>query len=59
MAKSKIQESHTLKVEGVLNVEDMAIEVEDIGVKTLADLFARFNGCNIKISIGLNNEILE
>ena len=62
MAKSKIQEKHTLSVEGFLNISEdktMKLEVEDIGAKNLDELFTRFNGENIKISITLNNEITE
>ena len=43
MAKSiqeKIVETHTIKVTGTLNVDDMTIETEDEGVCFIQDLLA-------------------
>lgn len=57
MAKSKYTEIHSISVEGVLNTEDMTIEIEDIGVKDLSKVLAKLNGCNIKIRVTLSNEL--
>lgn len=56
--KSKYKESHSVSIEGVLNTEDMTIEVEDIGVKELKDVLAKLDGCSIKISVTLSNELV-
>lgn len=57
MAKSKYTESHNVKVEGIVDIENMTIEVEEVGTKELADILQKFNGCNIKLSIALINEL--
>lgn len=57
--KSKIQEKHTLSVEGVLNNKDMTIEVEEIGTKKLSELMTKFDGNNVKFSMNIVNEITE
>lgn len=63
MAKSKIQEKHTLSVQGFLNIDQvsgrMAIEVEEIGIKQLDELLEGFNGSDIKLSISLATDITE
>ena len=59
MAKSKLQESHVLSVEGTINTEDMTIEIEELGEKSLVELLSKFNGQNVKLRIGLNTEIFE
>lgn len=62
MAKSKIQETHKLSVEGILDIRNdntIRISVEDIGDKELSDLLLKFNGENIKLTTALNNEITE
>jgi len=58
MSRSKLNEKHTLSAEGILNLENLSLEIEDIGEKDLKDLLARFNGCNVKINITLNNELM-
>jgi hypothetical protein len=60
VAKSKINESHTLNIEGILdtdNPDGMKIEVDDIGVKDLKILMQKFNGCAVHITVRLNTEI--
>ena len=57
MAKSKYSEKHTISVEGIFNSDDMSIEIEDIGVKELSEILNKFNGCNIKLSISLGNDL--
>jgi len=57
MGRSKINESWIKNVEGVLNLdEEPSMEIEEIGTVTLKDLFKRFNGENIKISMSLSND---
>lgn len=57
MAKSKYTEKHTVSVEGIFNADDMSIEIEDIGTKELAEILNKFNGCNIKLSVSLGNDL--
>ena len=57
MAKSKYQESCTVNIEGFVNVDDMTIEVEDVGVKEISDILKRFNGANVKMSIKLSSDL--
>lgn len=61
MAKSPIQETHNLKFKGVLNTdtENITMEFEDLGVKTIRELIEKFNGEMIDITVKLNNEITE
>lgn len=56
MARKYI-EKHNISIEGILNLEDMTIEVEDIGVKKLNEVFEKVDGCNIKLSITLSNDL--
>ena len=57
MAKSKYTEKHTVSVEGILNLEDMTIEIEDIGVKKIKDVFECLNGCLAKLNGTSSNEL--
>ena len=57
MAKANVY-SQTLKVEGILNLEDNFIEIEDVGEKSLTELLQRFDGQNIKISVTLVKPIV-
>lgn len=61
MAKSKITESHSISAEGVLNVSDgiIALEVEDIGIKRLADLVNDLDGKLVKVGFKLVEEIFD
>ena len=56
MAK-KYVEKHNISIEGILNLEDMTIEVEDIGVKELSKVLEKVDGCSVKISITLSNDL--
>lgn len=60
---SKLQEKMTLSAQGILDLDNadgsVMIEIEGIGTKSLKDLLAKFNGCDVKFSISLNNEIFE
>lgn len=59
---SKIKETHTLSVEGFLDLdnEEILIEVEEFSEPLeLRDLLKKFNGCNIKLSLKLANDITE
>jgi len=57
MAKSKYTEKHTVSVEGILNLEDMTIEIEDIGVKKIKDVFECLDGCLMKLNGTSSNEL--
>jgi hypothetical protein len=59
MAKAKINEKHSLSVEGVLDVEKLEVSVEEIGIKSLKELFQKFDGENVKIAITYGEEITE
>ena len=55
--KSKYKESHSVSIEGILDIDNMAIEVEDIGVKELKKVLAKLDGCSIKLNITLSNDL--
>lgn len=55
--KSKYKESHSVSIEGILDIENMTIEVEDIGTKPLKDVLVKLDGCNIKLGVTLSNEL--
>jgi hypothetical protein len=60
MPKSKIKETHSLKVEGILDInadKTISIDVEEVGLKDLSDLLIKFNGEDIKLTISLCNDI--
>ena len=57
MAKSSIVEKHTKSITGVLDVAELSMECEDLGIKKISDLFAKFDGELIKVTINLTNEI--
>ena len=59
MAKSKLQEKHTLNAEGIFDVNDMTLEIEEIGTKSLNEILAPFNGETIKLTISLSTDITE
>ena len=48
---NKIVAKYTKKVQGVLNLEDNTIEVEDYGVLNLKDIFQKFNGELVDITV--------
>lgn len=50
---NKIVVKHSKKVQGVLNWEDYTIEVEDYGVLHLKELFSKFDGESIDITVNL------
>lgn len=54
--KSPITEKHTKSILGTLNTNDMSIELEELGVQNLSDLFAKFNGQYVTINISLKSE---
>jgi hypothetical protein len=55
--KSKYSEVHTISVEGILNVDDMTIEIDEIGIKELREILENLNGCNIKFRVALSNDL--
>ncbi len=59
MAKSKIQKTNKLSVEGTLSLDDMQIEVEEIGEKDLKELLKEYDGKYVKIIVTLGDEITE
>ena len=59
MAKSKISEKYSLNVEGILDVKEMTIDVEEIGTKNLKDSMNTFDGKCVKISVTYGEEITE
>ena len=58
MAKSKINQTIRKSVEGVLHLEgeNIIVEIEDTGERDFRDLFKKFNGENVKISISVSND---
>jgi hypothetical protein len=59
MAKSKIQEKFSKTIEGILDIEDMTMDVEEIGTKELKELLKDFNSKNVKIAITYGEEITD
>ena len=58
MAKSSIQEVHSMSIKGTLDINEMLIETEDLGTKDLAELLSGFNGQNVTIRISQNTEFV-
>ncbi len=60
MAKSKLTEkvtqTHTLSCEGILDLENHTIEIEDFGAVALAELMSNFDGQVVKLSIQTKTE---
>jgi len=48
---SKIKETHTKVVTGILNLDNFTIEVEDVGTLTIKELFMKFNGEEVSITV--------
>lgn len=61
MAKSPINETHRLKFTGILNTDDeeMSMEFDELGVKTIRELIEKFNGENVAVTFQLKSEISE
>jgi hypothetical protein len=59
LAKSKISEKFSLSVEGILDIEKMTVDVEEIGTKSLNELLKDFNDKTVKISVTYGEEITE
>jgi hypothetical protein len=59
MAKSKISEKFSLSVEGILDTEEMTVDVEEIGTKSLKELLKDFNDKTVKIAVTYGEEITE
>ena len=57
MAKSKYTEKHSVSIEGILDLENMTVEVEDIGVKKIKDVFECLDGCLMKLNGTFSNEL--
>ena len=59
MAKSKLQEKHTISVKGLLgfNGDAITVDVEDVGTKVLAELVKSMNGQEVAINFSYDNEI--
>lgn len=58
----KYSENHTISAEGFLDISEdgtMSLEIEEIGVKSLADILRKFNGTNIKLSAKLPIDNVE
>ena len=60
MAKSKLQEKHTITVKGLLGFDEaglITVDVEDVGTKVLAELVKGMNGREVSINFSYDNEI--
>jgi len=56
MSKQSIVEKHSKKIIGILNVGSMTIEVNE-KVQNLKELFAKFDGEEVTLSLNKNEEI--
>ena len=59
MAKSPISENHTLNLSGILDLDNMSMDFDDIGSKELRDLLDKFNNEYVKITVTLRNDCVE
>ena len=60
MARSKVSETHSISAEGLVGIEEdglITLDVEDMGLISLAELLKSFNGTYVKMRVTLNNEI--
>ena len=60
MAKSKLQEKHTISVKGILGFDEdgsITVDVEDVGTKVLAELVKVMKGQEVAINFSYDNEI--
>lgn len=58
---SKIKMKQTLSAEGILRIdgERCTLEIEEIGDKSFAELFAMFDGQAIKLTSNTTEDIIE
>lgn len=54
---SNYKENHTVTVKGILNLEDKIIEVKDFEPIKIDEIFSKFNGCAISLTVQLTNEL--
>lgn len=53
----KFIEKHSLAVEGMLDIKEMTLDIEEVGTKSLEEILAKFDGDVIKISVNKSNEV--
>ena len=58
MAKAKINSTFKTVCEGVMTFDEgiPVFEVDDIGTKTFEDVFKRFEGANVKVTVMLSED---
>ena len=59
MAKSPIVESHKKVLTGILDLENMSMEYDEIGVIELKHSLSKFDNQHVKITIELKNDCEE
>ncbi len=59
MGKSPITEVHSKTLSGILDLDTMTMDFEEIGKKSLKDLLDSFDGENVKITVNLKNEVID
>jgi len=59
MAKSPIKEVHSLTLEGILDLNTMTMEFDEIGKKDLKNLLEKFDEESVTVTIKLKNDITE
>ena len=57
MAKAPIVESHSKILTGMLDVENMTMDFEELGETKLKELLEPFDGSEVTITIKLTNKI--
>lgn len=53
----KIKEKQSVTMSGILNVQDMIIEVEDEGERDIKELLRNFDGKDVSISVNMTKEL--
>ena len=57
MAKSSIKQKQSLSISGILNVDELLIEGDEIGIRDLKDLLMSYDGKDVSISVSFSEEI--
>lgn len=59
MAKHKIEEVHSVSIVGILDTDEMKIEVDEVGVFDLKTLMEKMNGECVALTVKQKNDVVE
>lgn len=57
MSKSRYTEKHSVSVEGIYDSESGTIEIEEVGTKSLKQVFDMFDSMTIKVSVVTTSDV--